>query len=108
MRTHISIKLLLIVALALCVGCKDDLEQKAIDFAKRSTFEACRHDWNRDDTSRRKIVMMVQLQFAKRDQLSLAPDTPSEAIRFWCNIKSDEAAAVEKQNRISGKDVRFD
>ena len=98
----------MLATLVLIVGCKDNSEEKAIDLARHAAYESCREKWNKNDTSRRSLLLMVQLQFAKRDQHSAAPNTTTEAIRFWCNIKSDEAANVEKQNRISGKDGRFD
>jgi len=98
----------MLATLMLTVSCKDNSEQKAIDLARHAAYESCREKWNKNDTSRRSLLLKVQLEFAKRDQLSVAPNTPTEAIRFWCNIKSDEAANVEKQNRISGKDGRFD
>ena len=99
---------IMLATLVLTVGCKDNSEKKAIDLARHAAYESCRDKWNKNDTSRQSLLLMVQLQFAKKDQLSAAPNTPTEAIRFWCNIYSDEAANVEKQNRISGKDGRFD
>ncbi len=61
-----------------------------------ATYKTCHEKWNANDTMRNSAIFIVQFQFARLDQQSLAPKEAYQAIHFICDIEAKEAQSKIK------------
>jgi hypothetical protein len=90
-------KYLPIILTAFLTACFDPGEQLGEKEYKR-VYSECENEYGQTDTSRNKALLIVQAEFAKDDNLSLAPTNPFRAIRMICEVKAQEAK--DKANGI--------
>ena len=77
-------------------------QQDAYDIA----YKTCDAKWDANDTMRNTALLIVQIQFKKLDQLSLAPSDSFGAIRIICENEANKAKdairlSIEHQSPIS-------
>lgn len=72
-------------------------QQDAYDIA----YKTCHDKWNANDTMRNTAILIVQIQFKKLDQLSLAPSDSFGAINIICEIDANKAKDAVKSKEKS-------
>ena len=72
-------------------------QQDAYDIA----YKTCDAKWDANDTMRNTALLIVQIQFKKLDQLSLAPSVSFGAIRIICENEANEAKDAVKSKEKS-------
>ena len=63
----------------------------------KKTYADCYSELDRTDTSRNTALLTIQSEYARHDNLSRSPTSPSEAIGMIC-----EAKAKAARDKISG------
>ena len=71
-------------------------EENAVVNASQAARKTCEAKWGANDTQRNTALMIVQMQFARIDQASLAPTNPYSAISILCDIEANKAKEVAK------------